>query len=81
MRVDFPDPLPPSRAWIWPGATSKETSISARVPGKVLDRWAMRRAGPDGGAPGAPPGDGRSLSSGLVWSGWGSGGVPPSLMS
>ncbi len=38
MRVDLPDPLPPSRAWIWPRATSKETSISARVPGKVLDR-------------------------------------------
>ena len=54
MRVDLPDPLPPTRAWIWPRWTSNETSIRARVPGNVLDTWLTRSATSEGDAAGVP---------------------------
>src|SRR5262245_43470769 len=55
MRVDFPEPFPPTSAWISPGSTVRSTSTSARVPTKVLLRWVRRRAGTaTAGPPSAP---------------------------
>jgi hypothetical protein len=45
IRVDLPEPFWPISAWTSPGATSSDASISARVPGKVLDRPVIRSAG------------------------------------
>src|SRR5665647_1627088 len=36
IRVDLPAPFSPQIAWISPGRTERETSFSARTPGKVL---------------------------------------------
>src|SRR5215510_8979893 len=50
IRVDFPAPFSPSRAWISPGHISRSTSWLATTPGKYL---AMPFSCTSGGVPGA----------------------------
>lgn len=45
MRVVFPAPFSPSRAWTSPARTSKLTRSLARTPGKVLVMSRMRTSG------------------------------------
>src|SRR5216110_668545 len=48
--VDFPAPLEPSRTWVAPGSTARETSSRATRPPKRLVTWRRaiiaRAAGP-----------------------------------
>src|SRR4030067_735386 len=45
IRVLFPAPFSPSRAWASPGRRSKSTSSRARVAPKFLEIRSMRRSG------------------------------------
>src|SRR5215211_6502764 len=61
--VDFPDPLGPIRAWIWPFATSRSSPLRISLPSAVTCRFLISRSansapvvGPGlGGGPGHGP--------------------------
>src|SRR5690625_6378176 len=63
MRVDLPAPFSPTSAWIEPGATLKDTSVSAFTPAKCLLTPETSRTGAAAEGPSAGGEDGGTAGS------------------